>query len=1197
MRDGVAVIEDTFPREAMKQEHIEGDAVAKASKGNSEEISTSSMVSVSQLGRVIQPANEANKSASRVLDNQQTHTGRFDENTSSEERNRGKSSTQRPESRAMPSLEPLFNIMTDIKLELDVKTAVDILVKQYGLSVEIFERLTSGTPQARLQQIANLRRLLSERKAVHLLHVVMILLRAATNQFRIEDPSVLHAVIDICRLVANEGESKSSHIVFEMLLVGFESIINKRLEELLPGQIIPNFEILHVLCSRLGIRRAAVMVLVNLKDKPSSTTSETGLIIISHIVHYALTNKADVRSIPIPEIRKFIEGGLSNVSPRMRKSSMGLLGWLSESQLEDGLLLQMHNQTELLHKVDYPQVLKTIRSQLGTTHSKDSHLELSSETGGSSLNLHMISSGSEMMEEPKPVESEPPIPGEDPSLVRKLSAIEISMKAEGIEPLPTGPQRVLRKPLLATNQVRVETQHIEMPASVVNDGPKQLAASTEEADGRPAPITLEGTDRLRLELRDQELCLLKTALKTEYGEVFMNQMFSIETIKVADALVKIESRLKQKEPAENHTWLHSLLWILYRVSDSCNSELLEQFAATSLRLIHSADRQGKHLRPDEAQLLIAIVIRVISNQESPSGVQLFSGTFPYLLLQEHIDIFNSTCVAALSKPGLRSKDRILQLVYLFNKNSKNVMTLPTFFKFVGVLEYLSKSTIKEGCQAIKLCLSLLSVQDEVSVMDLVKNQGFSLRMMELWNSMILPKHEDVVAELIVEKPRTDLIESGVQTEPNLPPAKSEVSVDAVCLTHMQEEALPATLIVPPEPQDTLSQLFSRPLLQLRHEIEEIMAAADLVEEGEAQDPGLGPALSWPITAMVLKKIVEVSKIKSVESETFLYSSSSLIIKFLSSVLRHSADLGAISTDLNERTKLGVELLQKVCGILTITSAASEEDLCALFLRLAEALAGYSSTRVGPEFNKPEPTEAFLLIRKLLNSALLRLVESDPCAVLKSLLYSCSQVRVGTPAHNILIKSLLQFGHNMATSLQRVTPDKLLDILDTYAAEVPKPIPTTIKQTLKSLVHSIWVGTSNASEEGIVWQKEGLIAEWIAHLSSTNEHQEVGETEAQTGAEMAGDTDPSWQANDTATYYMHIERLPGLSIQTKGAFGVKPAASSLTEPTDNNVFRNTRSRTKDLQSNTKPLLEGAITRKRLPCEDAYPRDTDSRLSSA
>ena len=152
----------------MKEEHIEPEAAGKGSKPNSEEISTSSMISISQNGQQTDQA--------RVVTVTPVTTVTVAPNPPAAvvttDMNRILSVTPIGEQKPGPvsNVQPIASILQEFKLELEVKKAVEILIKQYGFPSDLFDKLNVGKPQARVEHMMSLRKMVLQQRSVLLVN-------------------------------------------------------------------------------------------------------------------------------------------------------------------------------------------------------------------------------------------------------------------------------------------------------------------------------------------------------------------------------------------------------------------------------------------------------------------------------------------------------------------------------------------------------------------------------------------------------------------------------------------------------------------------------------------------------------------------------------------------------------------------------------------------------------------------------------------------------------------------------------------------------------------------------------------------------------------------------------------------------------------------------------------------------------------
>ena len=154
-----------------------------------------------------------------------------------------------------------------------------------------------------------------------------------------------------------------------------------------------------------------------------------------------------------------------------------------------------------------------------------------------------------------------------------------------------------------------------------------------------------------LEIKDQQVADLRLLLRNELGSDLTDRMFSLEILRLSEAILKVETKMKQKQEVKGF-WELVLKWVLVRVFDCARDTIIHGLAHMVDRLLGFADRGGRHLSEGEAILIYHIMVRIISNETS-SSAKLFIDTFKYRLMQDYSSKIVLLFLTILSSQTLR----------------------------------------------------------------------------------------------------------------------------------------------------------------------------------------------------------------------------------------------------------------------------------------------------------------------------------------------------------------------------------------------------------------------------------------------------------------------------------------------------------------------------------------------------------------
>jgi len=226
------------------------------------------------------------------------------------------------------------------------------------------------------------------------------------------------------------------------------------------------------------------------------------------------------------------------------------------------------------------------------------------------------------------------------------------------------------------------------------------------------------------EPRDSEILELRNMLKIELGADLTERMFSFEKSRVSEAILKVETRMKQKNETAGF-WELALKWIFIRVYDCSRDQVLKEFSKMVSRLISFVDRGGKHFTEGEASLIFHILARLVTNEFSPS-VQMFAPLFAYHLLQEHSACIIPLLLSHLCSQTLRHRPPLLSLISAYLSALKPQQVFPHVMMLVEDIP-----------TTFKLTVQAISPEDRSALLEYANsNPAISLKVRETLKSWV-----------------------------------------------------------------------------------------------------------------------------------------------------------------------------------------------------------------------------------------------------------------------------------------------------------------------------------------------------------------------------------------------------------------------------------------------------------------------------
>jgi hypothetical protein len=521
------------------------------------------------------------------------------------------------------------------------------------------------------------------------------------------------------------------------------------------------------------------------------------------------------------------------------------------------------------------------------------------------------------------------------------------------------------------------------------------------------------------EPKDSEIKELKRLIRTEMGDDLHQLMFSYEKGKVIEAIQKVETRMKQKSELSGF-WEIMLKWALIRVFDCSREDILREFGRLVVKLINFSDRGGRRLTAEEAKLFFSIQVFIAANEEE-SQLNTFASTYGYNLITEHREILTDFIVKLITpepfkRSHLRSLAKSLDLVVRFIAKTEPELSRIDLHR----LEAIAAEETPDILLRLKELVGyIISKADENERLTLAELQG---KVGDLFRFELKRLHGE--SHPVVADKSCSFEENVSQNKPQI---LSFIQFDG------QTSAFNSKIDVNYQESESLKELRS-----------EIQAVAK----------------NHPTkNILILKKIVELTKTRTFETDSFIKFNYLSIVEMmcylLDSTLRNRAsfkDRIVAVQDNFEAVRTTLEYVQKLCGNPIILAALTQTQFTQLFTMFIECLVVVEADRKYLEENLEDLyTDRSMKIRetigKFLNSAILRLLDG-PINIVFASLFCLLMSFASLPPHfdrdssqnrlKIVAKNLLRVSKTIDSNMHNLNLMKILGYCAEYLNRFSPP---------------------------------------------------------------------------------------------------------------------------------------------------------------